>query len=116
MSQYGYLEHHGIKGQRWGTRNGPPYPLSYQAHDQRERRANPTSRLDNYGYGRKPDFSHYNSSDKINKRALVKQAGHQIKEAAKYVNPVNRTKQNIKSGIIKKLKIDYFNNASISIY
>jgi len=22
-----YLAHHGIKGQRWGVRNGPPYPL-----------------------------------------------------------------------------------------
>ncbi|MBP5597480.1 MAG: hypothetical protein J6Y02_19060 [Pseudobutyrivibrio sp.] len=27
MSQYGYLVHHGIKGQKWGVRNGPPYPL-----------------------------------------------------------------------------------------
>lgn len=25
---YGYLSHHGILGQKWGTRNGPPYPLS----------------------------------------------------------------------------------------
>lgn len=23
-----FLEHHGIKGQKWGVRNGPPYPLS----------------------------------------------------------------------------------------
>lgn len=23
-----YIEHHGILGQRWGKRNGPPYPLS----------------------------------------------------------------------------------------
>ena len=23
-----YLEHHGVKGQQWGVRNGPPYPLS----------------------------------------------------------------------------------------
>lgn len=22
-----YLEHHGIKGQKWGVRNGPPYPI-----------------------------------------------------------------------------------------
>ena len=22
-----YLAHHGVKGQRWGVRNGPPYPL-----------------------------------------------------------------------------------------
>lgn len=23
-----YLSHHGIEGQKWGVRNGPPYPLS----------------------------------------------------------------------------------------
>lgn len=25
-----YLEHHGIKGQKWGVLNGPPYPLNSQ--------------------------------------------------------------------------------------
>lgn len=27
MENENYLEHHGIKGQSWGDRNGPPYPL-----------------------------------------------------------------------------------------
>lgn len=22
-----YISHHGIKGQKWGVKNGPPYPL-----------------------------------------------------------------------------------------
>lgn len=26
------LYHHGIKGQKWGVRNGPPYPLSSKVH------------------------------------------------------------------------------------
>ena len=25
-----YLMHHGRKGQKWGRRNGPPYPLDYK--------------------------------------------------------------------------------------
>ena len=29
----GVLCHHGIKGQSWGVRNGPPYPLNKQTHD-----------------------------------------------------------------------------------
>ncbi|MBQ0088379.1 MAG: hypothetical protein KBT27_03480 [Prevotellaceae bacterium] len=28
-----YLKHHGIKGQHWGDRNGPPYPLSESKHN-----------------------------------------------------------------------------------
>lgn len=27
------LEHHGIKGQHWGVRNGPPYPLDREKHN-----------------------------------------------------------------------------------
>ena len=28
------LSHHGISGQRWGVRNGPPYPLDQKTHNQ----------------------------------------------------------------------------------
>lgn len=28
-----YLFHHGIKGQKWGKRNGPPYPLDEETHE-----------------------------------------------------------------------------------
>lgn len=28
MSYTTYLSHHGVKGQKWGDRNGPPYPLN----------------------------------------------------------------------------------------
>jgi hypothetical protein len=27
-----FLAHHGIKGQKWGVRNGPPYPLDAKTH------------------------------------------------------------------------------------
>lgn len=33
----GYLSHHGIKGQKWGHRNGPPYPLKPEAHSKAEK-------------------------------------------------------------------------------
>ena len=32
------LSHHGIAGQKWGVRNGPPYPLQYGDHSKRELR------------------------------------------------------------------------------
>lgn len=30
----GSLSHHGIKGQSWGVKNGPPYPLDKKTHNQ----------------------------------------------------------------------------------
>ena len=33
------LYHHGIEGQRWGKRNGPPYPLNSSARSFAERKA-----------------------------------------------------------------------------
>lgn len=34
-----YLAHHGILGQKWGTRNGPPYPLDGSDHSVSEKKA-----------------------------------------------------------------------------
>ena len=33
-----YLVHHGIAGQKWGKRNGPPYPLDYNDHSAAEKK------------------------------------------------------------------------------
>ena len=34
-----YLEHHGILGQKWGKRQGPPYPLDASDHSASEKKA-----------------------------------------------------------------------------
>lgn len=34
-----YLAHHGILGQKWGRKNGPPYPLDAQDHSASEKKA-----------------------------------------------------------------------------
>lgn len=48
MDYLGYRElyHHGIKGQEWGDRNGPPYPLDYEAHTAEQKKLNPKSTID----------------------------------------------------------------------
>ena len=32
-----YISHHGILGQKWGKKNGPPYPLSSNQHSMAEK-------------------------------------------------------------------------------
>lgn len=38
MNRTDSLAHHGIEGQKWGVRNGPPYPLDRSMMSGRERR------------------------------------------------------------------------------
>lgn len=40
------LYHHGIRGQKWGVRNGPPYPLKAGNHSASERKAGWRKSLD----------------------------------------------------------------------
>lgn len=35
----GYLQHHGIPGQKWGVQNGPPYPLDAKDKSKAEKKA-----------------------------------------------------------------------------
>lgn len=37
MNNY-YLQHHGIKGQKWGKKNGPPYPLDPSSYTSSEKK------------------------------------------------------------------------------
>ena len=43
MSYSDYLQHHGIKGMKWGDRNGPPYPLTDVQRSLKENKLNTTS-------------------------------------------------------------------------
>jgi hypothetical protein len=39
LSSSNYLAHHGVKGQKWGVKNGPPYPLKPGQHSAAEKKA-----------------------------------------------------------------------------
>ena len=42
------LSHHGIEGQKWGVRNGPPYPLGSGQHSKAELRAMKKEQKNNF--------------------------------------------------------------------
>lgn len=50
-----YLYHHGIKGQKWGKRNGPPYPLGKNDHSASEKKAGWQKSLDKNDKGDSTD-------------------------------------------------------------
>ena len=62
-----YLAHHGILGQRWGTRNGPPYPLKGGSYTRTEQEA--------IKEARKKKYSRYNKQhydDVLEKGTVLK--------------------------------------------
>lgn len=67
------LRHHGIKGQKWGERNGPPYPLGAGDHSASEKKAGWRKSLDksgNKGYN-KGGGTHGSSITDEQKKALA---------------------------------------------
>ena len=65
-----YLEHHGVQGQKWGDRNGPPYPLKPGEHSAAEKKA-----------GWRSSLSDDNSEG--NRR-------HVARDASKYLNKIDK--------------------------
>lgn len=80
MSAYAdYLQHHGIRGQRWGRRNGPPYPLDPSDHSAREKRGerSPNSSLADDYHKSKPTIkkAEVSKSKKSSSKSEKKKAG-----------------------------------------
>ena len=65
-----YIEHHGVAGQKWGQRNGPPYPLKPNEHSAAEKKAGWRKSLENDG------------SDSNRKRVA--------KDSTKYLNQIDK--------------------------
>lgn len=67
-----YLEHHGINGQKWGKRNGPPYPLDYDDHTAEQKRENKKSVIGNYENHNEKDTSS-SQSDSVKKSSSTQE-------------------------------------------
>ena len=65
-----YLRHHGILGQRWGKRNGPPYPLGSSDHSASEKKAGWRKSLDKPSGSSHTKSSSSKSSDDSDKEGF----------------------------------------------
>lgn len=99
-NQNSYFEHHGILGQKWGKKNGPPYPLDYSKLSAEERakdkqRAIDEGDVESVAYKKNKNyFTNQEINDVINRYQLNAR-----------ISQLNAESQKAKAG---KSKVDQF--------
>lgn len=93
-----YLMHHGILGQKWGKRNGPPYPLKPSDHSAAEKKKQKSDKSTNKAFGNKRSDSREQNAKTAVEDLSKKVNSFRRKEDAllkEYINNANSPKFNI---------------------
>lgn len=102
------LSHHGILGQRKGVRNGPPYPLDYDRHSDRQKQA-----AKDGGFQLGKSSGRYTTaagtSDYI--KSLVKSGNAKVRDLDKYAKGLNKWRPNDTSDWIETALTNSHDNA-----
>lgn len=77
-----YLAHHGILGQKWGKKNGPPYPLDASDHSASEKRARWRKSLDKDGPAKYNKSGSSKKGERSEKNGLTDKQKRALKVAA----------------------------------
>jgi len=96
------LTHHGIKGQRWGDRNGPPYPLDSKAHSASEKKAGWKKSLDPKSVKkleRKKRELHERENQNYEKNLLKNSQDNKNPEDHKLTDSQKKTIRNVAIGV-----------------
>ena len=77
------LYHHGIKGQQWGKRNGPPYPLDEEDHSKNEIKENYKSSINDSGENDDKENTKTKLTEEEQQRAIMMLQEIEYKKAKK---------------------------------
>lgn len=86
------LSHHGIRGMKWGKRNGPPYPLTQSSKSQAERKASTG----------KTEGSEKKDTETSGKKKISDMSDSELKEAISRLQLEKQYKDLTKSENVKK--------------
>ena len=112
------LSHHGVLGQKWGKRNGPPYPLNASDHSSSENKTGwrkslksasssvPKDKDGNPDYSKmREDLKNKNTESEYRKKVLgEKNPQEQINQAKNSANSVIESSKRINNAIAKNKK------------
>ena len=82
------LSHHGIDGQKWGVRNGPPYPLDKSDYSNSEKRALKKTQNKNYKAVKKI-YYRTGSNYAVSKNRNLNEQFDRVFSLFKEKNPIN---------------------------
>lgn len=120
------LSHHGILGQTWGEKQGPPYPLGGSNHSASEKKAGWWKSLDKNGSDNQNGTKKKGLSEKRKKQikigiaivgtALAAYGGYKLVKSRKIDGLVNIGKKNVESVLNKKVgDIDLKKDTSVKL-
>lgn len=115
-----YLVHHGILGQKWGKKNGPPYPLDYNKLSPEERDKAKKSAIERgdvkEAYANRKHFSNQEIDDVIKRfnleQRLADVSAEKVKTGMDKLNELSKNMNTISDAINKGSNL-YNNTAKV---
>lgn len=91
-----YLIHHGIIGQKWGDKNGPPYPLDASDHSSAEKKAGKK------GWTKEAKAVQKGNNEKILEKKLAKQIRRSFNNRKNNINDIKNMQKKLHDSKPKK--------------
>ena len=100
------LYHHGIKGQQWGKKNGPPYPLGVSDHSASERKAGWRKSLKKSKVSKYDSYTDIGELNKAHHEAVIQIKQSKDPKIKKTIRVISENKAyNKKSNELEKLEL-----------